>query len=75
MCMKSVQVLYVHFMHVHGFRLRLESHKETLSVVEPENKRLKQDCQHLKKVCVSAMIRFFIHNHACIYILYISAVQ
>ena len=32
------------------YRLSLEKHKATLAVLEPENKELKRQCEHLHKV-------------------------
>jgi chromosome segregation ATPase len=35
-------------------RLGLETHKQRIAILEPENMKLKKECQHLKKVVVEA---------------------
>ncbi|CAI8014530.1 hypothetical protein GBAR_LOCUS9058 [Geodia barretti] len=35
-------------------RLSLETHKQSIAILEPENMMLKKECQHLKKVIVEA---------------------
>ena len=42
-------VLIICLMYV--FRLSLETHKQSIAILEPENMMLKKECQHLKKVC------------------------
>ena len=47
------------FIHMH--RLKLEAHKQSLAVMEPENRKFKQECKHLQKVKV--MHKYWVNVH------------
>ena len=53
-CAQYTMYMYIRLhahVHVHcTSRLRLESHKQSLAVMEPENRKLKKECEHLQKV-------------------------
>ena len=48
---------------MHCCRLKLESHKQSLAVLEPENKKLKQECHHLQKVRGTWHMYMYIHMY------------
>jgi hypothetical protein len=51
------------------FRLGLETHKQRIAILEPENMKLKKECQHLKKVSFfHATVICFRSSYCCPYI-------
>ena len=63
-----VQYMYIYMYYtctcVNVHRLKLESHKQSLAVMEPENRKFKQECKHLQKV-KHAQVHFCMYMYTC----------